>query len=32
MTLTQTDQGFKLVGDTGVTEIMPKSIGTYKEF
>lgn len=32
LTLTQTDQGFKLVGNTGITEIMPKSIGTYKEF
>lgn len=32
LTLTQSDQGFKLVGNTGVTEIMPKSIGTYKEF
>ena len=32
MTLTQNDQGFKLVGSDGVTEIMPKSIGTYDEF
>lgn len=32
LTLTQTDQGFKLVGSDGVTEIMPKSIGTYDEF
>ena len=32
LTLTQKDQGFKLVGSDGVTEIMPKSIGTYDEF
>lgn len=32
LTLTDDDQGFKLVGTTGVTEIMPKSIGTYDEF
>ena len=32
LTLTQADQGFKLVGPDGVTEIMPKSIGTYDEF
>ena len=32
LTLTQNDQGFKLVGSDGVTEIMPKSIGTYDEF
>ena len=32
LTLTQADQGFKLVGSDGVTEIMPKSIGTYDEF
>ena len=32
LTLTQTDQGFKLVGSDGVTEIMPKSVGTYDEF
>ena len=32
LTLTQNDQGFKLVGSDGVTEIMPKSIGTYNEF
>lgn len=32
LTLTQADQGFKLVGPDGVTEIIPKSIGTYDEF
>ena len=32
LTLTQTDQGFKLVGADGITEIMPKSIGTYADF
>ena len=32
LTLTQTDQGFKLVGSDGITEIMPKSIGTYNDF
>lgn len=32
LTLTQTDQGFKLVGSEGITEIMPKSIGTYNDF
>ena len=32
LTLTQNDQGFKLVGSDGVTEIMAKSIGTYDEF
>lgn len=32
LTLTQNDQGFKLVGQDGITEIMPKSIGTYDEF
>ena len=32
LTLTQNDQGFRLVGSDGVTEIMPKSIGTYDEF
>ena len=32
LTLTQTSQGFKLVGAEGITEIMPKSIGTYNDF
>lgn len=32
LTLTQSDQGFKLVGSEGITEIMPKSIGTYNDF
>lgn len=32
LTLTQNDQGFKLVGSDGITEIMPKSVGTYDEF
>ena len=32
LTLTQTDQGFKLVGADGITEIIPKSIGTYNDF
>lgn len=32
LTLTQNEQGFKLVGQDGITEIMPKSIGTYDEF
>lgn len=32
LTLTQTNQGFKLVGSEGITEIMPKSIGTYNDF
>lgn len=32
LTLTQADQGFKLVGPDGVTEIMAKSVGMYDEF
>ena len=32
LTLTQTNQGFKLVGSEGITEIIPKSIGTYADF
>ena len=32
LTLTQNDQGFRLVGSDGITEIMPKSVGTYDEF
>ena len=32
LTLTQTNQGFKLIGSEGITEIMPKSIGTYNDF
>lgn len=32
LTLTQTDQGFKLVGSDGITEIKPESIGTYDNF
>ena len=32
LTLTQNDQGFRLVGSDGVTEITPKSVGTYDEF
>lgn len=32
LTLTQTDQGFKLVGPDGITEIMPKSVGAYDDF
>lgn len=32
LTLTQTDQGFKLVGPDGITEIMPKSVGAYNDF
>ena len=32
LTLTQSEQGFTLVGESGVTQIMPKSIGTYDEF
>ena len=32
LTLTQNDQGFRLVGQDGVTEIMAKSVGTYDEF
>lgn len=32
LTLTQSDQGLKLVGADGITEIIPKSIGTYADF
>lgn len=32
LTLTQNDQGFKLVGPDGITEIMPKSVGAYDDF
>lgn len=32
LTLTQNEQGFKLVGSDGVTEIIAKSVGTYDEF
>lgn len=32
LTLTQTEQGFKLVGSDGITEIKPESIGTYDNF
>lgn len=32
LTLTNSDQGFILSGDKGITEIMPKSIGDYQTF
>ena len=32
LTLTQADQGFLLLGNGGITEISPKSIGTYNDF
>lgn len=32
LTLTDTEQGFTLVGENGITQIMPKSIGTYNDF
>ena len=32
LTLHDEDQGFLLLGDSGTTEISPKSIGTYNEF
>lgn len=32
LTLTQTEQGFTLVGENGITQILPKSIGTFDEF
>ena len=32
LTLNDENQGFLLIGDSGTTEISPKSIGTYNEF
>lgn len=32
LTLTNSDQGFSLVGDGGVAQIIPESIGTYANF
>lgn len=32
LTLTQAEQGFTLIGENGITQIMPKSIGTFDEF
>ena len=32
LTLTQAEQGFTLVGENGITQILPKSIGTFDEF
>lgn len=32
LTLSDADQGFTLVGENGITQIMPKSIGTYNDF
>ena len=32
LTLTQTEQGFTLIGENGITQILPKSIGTFDEF
>ena len=32
LTLNDEDQGFLLLGDSGTTELSPKSIGTYNEF
>lgn len=32
LTLTDNEQGFTLVGNGGITQIMPKSIGTYNDF
>ena len=32
LTLSESEQGFTLVGENGITQILPKSIGTYNEF
>jgi cytoskeletal protein CcmA (bactofilin family) len=32
LTLSESEQGFTLIGDGGYTQILPKSIGTYDEF
>ena len=32
LTLTQAEQGFTMIGENGITQILPKSIGTFDEF
>lgn len=32
LTISDSEQGFTLVGENGITQIMPKSIGTYEDF
>lgn len=32
LTLSDAEQGFTLIGEGGITQIMPKSIGTYEDF
>ena len=32
LSLTDQDSGFSLIGDGGITQIMPQSIGTYEQF
>lgn len=32
LTISESEQGFTLIGESGITQIMPKSIGTYNEF
>ena len=32
LTLSESEQGFTLVGENGITQILPKSIGTFDEF
>lgn len=32
LTISDSEQGFTLVGENGITQIMPKSIGTYNDF
>lgn len=32
LSLTDQDTGFSLIGDGGITQIMPQSIGTYEQF
>ena len=32
LTLTQAEQGLTLIGENGITQILPKSIGTFDEF
>lgn len=32
LTISESEQGFTLIGEGGIAQIMPKSIGTYNEF
>lgn len=32
LTLTEAEQGFTMIGENGITQILPKSIGTFDEF